>query len=476
MEEQFNGQPRPRNPRRKQRSQFQIFKEAYLPVVIAGIALLLILIFIIGSIVRRVQRSNYEAQVSLDASIAQQEEAERLAQQAQSLMDKASGLAAQFDYAGAIAALETFEGNMADYPDMSQKHEEYTSAQDKLIPWDDPNQVLNLSLQQLIADPVRAFADESYGVSYKNNFITTGEFAKILQQLYENGYILVSLEDITSETGTQTLYLPNGKKPLILTQTNVNYYTYMTDGDGDKLPDKDGDGFASKLKLDDNGNITCELVNSDGSTVTGLYDMVPILESFIETHPDFSYKGARAILAVTGYDGVFGYRTGSAAEESLGTAYRDQEVNDAAQLISNLRELGYKIACYTYGNEPYGEFTAAQVSDELEKWETEVTPVLGDTDIFVFARNSDIGENGIAYSDDKFPLLQSRGYRYFLGFCQDGTPWFSDHGSYIRQGRILVAGANITDHPEWFEGIFDASSVLDTARSSTTENSLNEES
>ena len=80
--------------------------------------------------------------------------------------------------------------------------------------------MLNLSFQLLIADPERAFRDETYGVSYKNNFVTTTEFANILQQLYENDYILISLDDIyhmeTDELGqtylsSKDLYLPQGK-------------------------------------------------------------------------------------------------------------------------------------------------------------------------------------------------------------------------------------------------------------------------
>ena len=47
----------------------------------------------------------------------------------------------------------------------------------------------------------------------------------------------------------------------------------------------------------------------DGTVVTGSFDLVPLLEDFIAEHPDFSYKGARAVLAFTGYQGVLGYRT-----------------------------------------------------------------------------------------------------------------------------------------------------------------------
>jgi NADH:ubiquinone oxidoreductase subunit 3 (subunit A) len=64
----------------------QIFKEVYLPVIIAGIALILIFVFIVGSIVRAVQRNQYDKQMALEASIAAQEEHERLTQEATNLL------------------------------------------------------------------------------------------------------------------------------------------------------------------------------------------------------------------------------------------------------------------------------------------------------------------------------------------------------------------------------------------------------
>ena len=53
MDEQTS--QKPVNPRRKKRSQMQIFKETYLPVIIAGVSLVMILIFIIGAIGRGIQ-------------------------------------------------------------------------------------------------------------------------------------------------------------------------------------------------------------------------------------------------------------------------------------------------------------------------------------------------------------------------------------------------------------------------------------
>ena len=48
MDEQQNNTNRPVNPRRKKRSQLQVFKEAYLPIIIAAVAVLLIIIFVVG--------------------------------------------------------------------------------------------------------------------------------------------------------------------------------------------------------------------------------------------------------------------------------------------------------------------------------------------------------------------------------------------------------------------------------------------
>ena len=102
MEPEHNDVSRPVNPRRKKRSQTRIFKEVYLPVIIAGIAVLLILIFIIGSISRGIQKNRAEKDASIQSSIALQEEQEKLAQQAEQLLNQARLLAADYDYRGAV--------------------------------------------------------------------------------------------------------------------------------------------------------------------------------------------------------------------------------------------------------------------------------------------------------------------------------------------------------------------------------------
>ena len=99
--------------------------------------------------------------------------------------------------------------------------------------------------------------------------------------MYDKGYVLVSPHDmaVINDDGTMSrgkIMLPEGKIPFVLSEDDVSYYHYM-----------DGDGFATKLVIDDNGDIKCEYKKADGTVVTGDYDVVPILDSFIKEHPDF---------------------------------------------------------------------------------------------------------------------------------------------------------------------------------------------
>lgn len=456
MDEHQNQEMRKPNSRRKVRSKTQIFKEVYLPAIIACVAVLLIIIFAIGSIVRAIQRSQLEEQKRLEASITEENRQAELRKQAAKLLEDAALLAQQYDFDGAISLLDSFEGDSSRFPEIANNRKIYAEGKNSLILWDNPSKILNLSFHVLIADPSRAFTDSTYGTSYNRNFITTDEFSAILQQLYDNNYIIVSLSDVASDGKLTDLYLPEGKKPVILTQTQINYYTYMVDSDGDTLPDAGGDGFASKLIIDSNGNLKCEMVDSTGQTVTGDYDLVPILDEFVKTHPDFSYKGAKAVLAVTGYDGLFGYRINSGAD--------GQEATAAREVLQKLRTSGYEIACYTYANTAYGSIIPDKIQSDLNKWRVEIAPIIGNVDTLVYAQNSDIANSTTTYSGEKFDILSAFGFKNYLGFCTSGNPWIMVDNNYFRQGRLMVTGANLVKNPSWFAGIFDAASVTNATR------------
>lgn len=463
MEE--NTQQRP-NSRRRQKTKLEIFKEVYLPTVILGVAAVLILVFIIGAIAKG---SGSKPPINQDVPSTSESGPSAQELEVQRLLTDAETLVLNYDFQGAIDLLNSFQGDKSAFPALTAKINEYTQSASQLVAWSDPSQIVNLSFHGLIAN-TKAFTNQQYGNSYNRNFVTIGEFKQILEDLYENGYVLVDLDHITTcETpdggqtacSAKTLYLPLGKKPLLLTQTNLSYYTYMVDGNGDGEPDQNGAGFASRLVVDDNGNITCEMVNAAGQTVTGEFDLVPILESFIAEHPDFSYKGARAILAPSGYDGIFGYRINASVKTNKGEDYYNAQVAEATKVVNALREKGYKLACYTYNNNAYGKISAGEIQSDLNLWKEEITPVIGETDILVFAQGSDIG----TYSGSKFNVLQNAGYHYYLGFAENRSS--GQVGSnFIVHNRLLVTGSQMAHTPSLFTGMFDAATILDTVRGS----------
>lgn len=459
MEKQPERGTRPTNPRRKVRSKMQIFKEVYLPFLILAAAV----IVIVGIVVAIAAGGKEPTEPSGDG-----EQLQQLQQEADALLDQAAQLALRYDYDGALALLAGFRGDPAQFPELENAITEYTAAKHSMVAWT-ASQVPNLSFHVLIEDLEAALADPTYGRKGKNlynrNFVTTKEFSAILPRLYDNGYVLVELSDfyITGHSSATDndlyfetqLLLPAGKKPIMITETHCNYYSYMVDPDRDGQPDSNGAGFASKLCWD-NGFYN-EMVTSNGSTVTGAFDLVPILEEFIELHPDFSYQGARAILAFSGYDGIFGYRITS--DRLTGSAL-EKERSDAAALVQKLRETGYTVACYTYGNVDYSLRSAGEIKADIQLWQQQIAPVVGETDILVFAQESDIGTS---YANNaKFDILHDSGYRFFLG----SAPFLSIEvkDTYVRHSRLMVTGSTLKHNSGWFAGIFDTAALLDELR------------
>ncbi|MBR3973679.1 MAG: hypothetical protein IKJ99_06975 [Oscillospiraceae bacterium] len=463
-----SGKPRkPISPIRK-------FKNEMMPLIILGVSALLILIFIIGAAGRAITAARNENDAALDASESQMSEAQRLENEAKELLGEAAALAAGYDYQGAIDLLNTFSGDASKFAEIDLRKSEYEMAKSQLVAHNDPGEVANLSFHVLIADPSRAFKDETYGGSYNKNFVTTDEFEAILNQLYENDFVLVDMDSFIAENNTgdkttyesKTLYLPEGKKPFMITET-YGYLQFMVDSNEDGEPDKNGGGFASRLVIDENGEIKAEMVDADGNTVVGNYALVPILNDFIEAHPDFCYQGSRAIIATTGYSGIFGYRTMPSVIESKGQEYYDAQVEGAKKIADALRADGYEIACYTYENVDYGKINADSIQADLDKWNKEVTSIIGPVDVMVYAKESDISSTG-AYSGSRYTILNAEGFRYFI---TSGTkPAATVAGEYVRQVRIMVTGTQMAHAASTYTNYFDAKAVLNSQRGNVPQN------
>ena len=456
----------PRRRRRKTRA--QIFKEVYLPPILCCVCLILVMSFLVGSLSNFIEQRRIDKDTEAlrkESSINEEE----LAQQVSlAVAEEAALLAAGYDYEAAIEKLDSL-GDLSAYQDLATKRAEYLSAMQSLVEFKDYSMIPNLSFHVLVEDMARALKDTEFGGKYNRNFVTTSEFAKILQQLYDNGYVLVDFDSFVGAkndvNGNEMfepvpMWLPADKKPVMITETMVNYFNYMVSGDDDGVADAQGDGFASKLVLDDQGNIKAEYITAEGQTLVGNYDLVPILEDFIAQHPDFSYRGARAIIAVTGHEGLFGYRCNTSYIGNKGQGFYDQEVAGAKQIANALRNKGYTIASYTYDNKNYANYNANNIKTDMQKWGQEVTSVIGEVDTFVFAQQGNLTD----YNGTSLDVMMEAGFRFYIANASTATSAVTTiNQTYVRQNRLMVTGNSMQWNPNWFTGLFNCSAVLETS-------------
>ncbi len=456
--------------RRRRKTKLQIFKEVYLPAIVVVLCMILVMSFAVGALSNAIAQRRIDKSRE-DAQLQQSQSAEELAQQEkQRVLKEAEALATVYNYDQAITVLETFLESVEDkaaYPEITTQRSAYVTAQAQLVEYMDPSMIPNLSFHTLMVDPARSFRDSEYGGLYNRNFISIGEFQKILDQLYNGGYVLVDFDSFTRVNGDQifseTIKLPQGKKPIMITATMVNYWGYMVNSQSDGTnPDATGDGFANKLVLDSNGDIKASYIDSNGTENIGDYDLIPILETFIKEHPSFSYQGARATVAIAGKEGVFGYRINSSYvsntnNKNNGQTYVDGEIAGAKAIAQALRDKGYDLACYTYGNINYAQKNANQIADDINKWNADIVSVIGEVDKFVFAQFGDLTD----YNGASFKVMREKGFKYFI--ANGSEPWAEVRTDYVRQKRLMVTGNALAWRQTDFEGIFDANTVVDMA-------------
>lgn len=381
------------------------------------------------------------------------------------LLAEAKRLAAGYDYDTAIALLQSDE-ELSARQEVQTAISEYEQIKTTLVEAD-INEITHVFFHSLIMDTSKAFDGDIREKGYNQMMTTKEEFLAIIQEMYNRGFVLVRLHDIayeeTDENGNPvfkkgSILLPEGKKPFVMSQDDVCYYEYM-----------ETDGFASRMIIGEDGKPTTEMTMADGSVSVGSYDLVPILEDFIEEHPDFSYKGARAVIAFTGYNGILGYRTAPSYEETNPNYAKDRE--DAAKVAQCLRDNGWELASHSWGHRDMGSISYEDFKRDTDRWEAEVESLIGPTDIILFPFGSDIGDWRPYTSDnDRFQYMKSIGFRYFCN-VDSRQYWVQLGEDHLRQGRRNLDGYRMyydMMEPDLskrkLEDLFHAEDIFDPAR------------
>jgi hypothetical protein len=235
------------------------------------------------------------------------------------------------------------------------------------------------------------------------------------------------------------------------------------------------------LVLDDNENPTNEYIQDDGKTVTGAYDCIPLIDAFVEQHPDFSYKGSKGTIALTGYDGILGYRTDIAykTKDNLSKDQSDwlaahpdfnwdKECKDAKKVAEAIKAKGWTFASHTWGHIRIGDATMDHLMTDTQKWKQYVEPLIGETDTIIFAHGQDLANWNEDYaSTDKFKYLKEQGFSIFCNV--DGSKYFVQQGDlFFRMGRRNLDGYRLYQcvyaGSDKLNDLFDPASVWDQRR------------
>ena len=310
--------------------------------------------------------------------------------------------------------------------------------------------VEHIFFHPLVPRPRYTFHKGSQPAEFAKWMVSVREFRAMLPQLYANDWVLVDLDSlfrqVTTPSGTQLrqvpLMLPPGKKPLVISVDDLNYPQYMVDN-----------RFNAKLVLDEQGNVAAQRTATDGTTLTSRRtEIVPILDRFVQRHPDFSINGAKGTIALTGAEGILGYRTSGDGPKAL------QEQQLAAPVVKRLKQTGWTFASHTYSHPDLGAVSLAQVQRDTDRWETYVEPLVGKNVrilVYPYGSPAPAGSAQLQY-------LRRAGFRVFCTIGPRASLILQD--GYAVQSRVHVDGVSLLSQQGTLKRFFDPASVIDKAR------------
>ena len=348
--------------------------------------------------------------------------------------------------------------------------ETYWAAEQLTQAWGPEKPVEHIFFHPVIAYPTWAFRDARIPQSQRDGLddwmVTVEEYDAILDNLYAKGYILVRIEDVwsevTGENGTRmvrnTLMLPEGKKPLIVSFDDVNYYQYMLE-----------QGFTSKLLIGDDGQLWAECTDPyTGETfLTQDLDAVTILDKFVLEHPDFSLNGSKAVCGLTGYQGILGYRTQTDRDITDPAALavfeenRQKEIEAVKPVIERMKETGWTFASHTWGHINLANKSLGTVRNDTERWLNEVGSLIGPTTVLLYPHGARPDGDDWHNTGEVFRYLNEQGFRVYASVGINAFSYIKDDISGVICDRMHPDGSTLRWSRDRYSQFYDAWEIID---------------
>lgn len=302
--------------------------------------------------------------------------------------------------------------------------------------------IVHLTFETLISFPDKALAPENNNnIQYDQTKVTPLEFERILKSLYKNNYMLINIDEIYLEENDKfsqkQLKLRPDKKPIILSFNNVTYESsYQNMGSIDKIIIDRNNQFA-----------TYTTKKSIQDRIMHDNEFIPILESFINKHPDFSHHNARGIIFFTGEHGILGYETNQKNSTAKHEAKRVSEV------ISKLKSSGWKFGCNNYKYQHEDSITEIEFIKQLSLWKKEIEPLIGQTQLYA-------PPYGIASNDEsKTRILLENGFNILFTNSTNCSIEFSE--TSILMNRIPINGNTLRNNKHELSHLFNCEEIYD---------------
>jgi len=328
------------------------------------------------------------------------------------------------------------------------------TANNEIIPIPEPKliqyegRLLHIFFHALVARPETAFKSVRKD-HFLDWYVTANEYKKILQALYDSNYVLIDINEAYEVINSNNIkrvvykkpYIPEGKHPLIISIDDLSYY-------------RNAKRYATvhKLVIDENGDIAAWTDDKNGGSVSYDLDTVTYLEEFIKKYPDFSVRGARGIIALTGNEGVLGYAT-----HRLNQSEYEEEKQNAITVVKKLKELGWRFASHSWGHPNLQEISMTSFINDADRWDREVRPILGDTNLYIYPFGADV-----ELIEEKHKFLRDKDFNVFFGVGNGHS--YREHRQHIYFTRRNIDGVYFRIFRNRADRLFNIDDVIDPLR------------